>query len=351
MSPILHRYFTRELLKIFFLFIICFFFLYIVIDYTSRLSSLGLSFSELVVMYACILVRRMEILVPFALLVASIKVLCQANIRNELVALRSCGIPLQKLLNPLFTLGLAFTALLYLNLQFVVPAAQHQIRKIETYARRFQQAPHPVQGLPMNAGQHLVYREYDLHTNKFHHVFWIKSMDDVYRMRTLAPFEAPPVGEYIQHLRRDTEGNMVVTENIEWAELPKMIFDREELKETLTPPDDRSILQLWRRMPKNNDHMNHEQRLVRAAFYRKLAVPLLCLIALLYPAPASTAFRRPLKTFFIYCGAMIGLVFLYLALNAAYTIAQAQLFSPLWTLFLPMTAILAIGQWRFARMQ
>ncbi len=156
MSPILHRYFTRELLKVFFLFIFCFFFLYTLLDYTSRLSSLGLNFSELVVMYSCILLRRIEILAPFALLVAGIKVLCQANVRNELVALRGCGLPLQRLLSPLLTVGLAFTALMYLNLQFAVPFAQRQIREIEdTYSGRFKRSSHPVQGLSMNDGQHL----------------------------------------------------------------------------------------------------------------------------------------------------------------------------------------------------
>ncbi len=352
MSAILRRYFTRELLQVFFLFIVCIFFLYILIDYTSRLSSLGLSFTELVVMYGCILVRRIEILAPFALLVAGIKVLSQANVRNELVALRSCGVPLQKLLRPLVTVGLTFTLLMYLNLQFIVPIAQRQISEIEeAYSDRLKRVSNPVQGLPMSDGQHLVYREYDLITQKFHHVFWVKSMDDVYRMRALSPFQTPPVGELIQRLQRDIEGNLVLTHTIDRAELPEMIFDRQELQETLTPPDDRSLSQLWKRMPIGTKHMTHEQRLVRAAFYRKLAIPLLCLIVLLFPAPASTAFRRPLKVFFIYCGAMIGLVALYLAFNAAYTIGQGQSLSPFWTLFVPMLAILGIGQWRFWRIQ
>ncbi len=352
MSLILHRYFTRELLKIFFLFIVCFFFLYILIDYTSRLSSLGLSFSELAVMYGCILLRRIEILAPFALLVAGIKVLCQANIRNELVALRACGLPLQKLLSPLLTVGLAFTALMYLNLQFAVPIAQRQIREIEdTYSGRFKRSSHPVQGLAMNEGQHLIYREYDLHTHQFHQVFWVKSMDDVYRIRTLSPFMTPPIGESIQHLQRDENGNLLLAESIPHAEFHDMIFDRHELQETLTPPDDRSLFQLWRRLPSGNKSMTHEQMLVRAAFYRKLAIPLLCLIAMLLPAPACTAFRRPLKVFFIYCVAMICLVAIYLAFNAAYTIAQGQSTSPMWTLLLPMTGLLGLGYLRFARMQ
>lgn len=352
MSPILHRYFTRELLKVFFLFIFCFFFLYTLLDYTSRLSSLGLNFRELVVMYGCILLRRIEILAPFALLVAGIKVLCQANVRNELVALRGCGLPLQRLLSPLLTVGLAFTALMYLNLQFAVPFAQRQIREIEdTYSGRFKRSSHPVQGLSMNDSQHLIYREYDLHTNKFQQVFWVKSMDDVYRMRSLAPFETPPIGESIQRLIRNADGNLLLAESIPYAEFPDMIFDRAALQETLTPPDDRSLLQLWRRMPKSKTHMTHEQRLVRAAFYRKLAAPLLCLLALLLPAPACTAFRRPLKVFFIYCAAMIALVAIYLAFNAAYTIAQGQSFSPIWTLFLPMLGLLGFGYLRFARMQ
>jgi lipopolysaccharide export system permease protein len=87
------RYFLKETLKIFFLFLFCFYGLYVLIDYASHTSGLPhhqikISGKELIRYYLFIFSSRAEILIPFALLISTIKTICSLNISRELVALK-----------------------------------------------------------------------------------------------------------------------------------------------------------------------------------------------------------------------------------------------------------------------
>ncbi len=124
------RYFLKEILKIFSLFIFCFYGLYIIIDYSSRSATHyagKFTFLEMGKLYLFIFIQRMDILIPFALVVATVKTLCSLNVHNEIVALMSTGVKLKRLMRPFILVGLFFVALLYINEQFFLPAAYSRI--------------------------------------------------------------------------------------------------------------------------------------------------------------------------------------------------------------------------------
>ena len=51
-------------------------------------------------------IKRADLLLPLALLIATLKVLLAMNARGEQVALESCGLPRKKILRPFFLVGL-----------------------------------------------------------------------------------------------------------------------------------------------------------------------------------------------------------------------------------------------------
>ena len=101
--------------------------------------------------YAYDFVQRAEVLIPFALLISTIRVLTGLNANHELVALMASGIPLKRLLRPFILVGLLLTALLYVNTEFSLPHALKEIKHIsESKMRKKNKSTQPY------AVQHLI---------------------------------------------------------------------------------------------------------------------------------------------------------------------------------------------------
>ena len=100
------RYFIKEVLKIFFLFLLCFFSLYVLIDYSMHMQEISknnkISFINLLYYYGMLFSKRGNLLLPLSLLISSVKVLTSLNQRNEFLALQTAGIPTHILTRPFF---------------------------------------------------------------------------------------------------------------------------------------------------------------------------------------------------------------------------------------------------------
>ncbi|NGX55568.1 MAG: hypothetical protein KR126chlam2_01204, partial [Chlamydiae bacterium] len=134
MTLIWKRYFLRELAKVFLLFIGCFYFLYVLIDYSAHTKTLhqeGLPFFQVILYYLCQFTKRCDILIPIALMISSIKVLSSLNVRNEITAMVSCGIPTKTLLRPFFTIAFVSIAFLFLNFQYIQPLSLNHLNLFE----------------------------------------------------------------------------------------------------------------------------------------------------------------------------------------------------------------------------
>ena len=77
-----------------------------------------------------------------------------------------------------------------------------------------------------------------------------------------------------------------------------------------------------------------EARLV-TTYYYKLAIPWLCLLAIIAPAPFCIAFNRALPQFFIYALSLFGLVTFYLIMNAAMILGERQVMAPALAIWIP----------------
>lgn len=106
-SAIWQCHLIKEMIKVFVLFVFAFYFLYILIDYSIHMKTFAKApFHVMISYYLCHFVKRADLILPFALLLSTTKVLTTLNINNELVAMLASGSSLRSLMRPFMALAL-----------------------------------------------------------------------------------------------------------------------------------------------------------------------------------------------------------------------------------------------------
>ncbi|CCB90445.1 putative permease, YjgP/YjgQ family, partial [Waddlia chondrophila 2032/99] len=260
LTKIWERYFIKETLKTFFFISFCFYGLYVLIDYAShsgaRHHQSMMEWSELIKFYANEWILRADVLVPFALMIATIRTLCDLNIHNELVALQASGISLKKILRPFIFLGLLFTLLIYANTEFLLPnamAASRHLRNQKEIQKNNKNKKFFVQHVGLKDGSTLLYQHYNFAERSFFDAYWVKSFDEIWRFQHLSPYEQPPKGIGVGHFQRMPDNTLHKIESFESRSFPEMKFNQKILLDTLTPSRELSLSTLWKRLPHSKE--------------------------------------------------------------------------------------------------
>ncbi len=351
------RYFILETLKTFGLFILCFYGLYVLIDYASHITSSSyhhyrFSWGELFTYYTAEFIRKADILIPFALLLATVKTLTQFTMHNELVALMVSGVSRFKLIRPFILMGLLFTALIYTNNQFWLPRGAAAIKAIQEKHQiqrhkkgEYRLTPHMV--LP--DGSLLLYKSYDPVQARFSNLYLVKSADEILKMKYFYPLAKPSFGVYVEEFRRGDGGALEMATTKEIRPFPQIRLTQEQLFTTLIPPADLSIRDLYKSLPSETPYGEKEAS-VLTILYKKVALPWLCLLAVMGPAPFCLSFSRNFQVFFIYALSIFSLVALYLLLDAMTILGKRQLLLPFWTIWGPILAASLLVGLRYRRL-
>ena len=353
LTSIWERYFLRQMIQTFVLFLIGFYGIYVLIDYSNHAASFKhyhFTFIDVVRFYGYEFAARATVLVPFAILIACVRTLCSLNTNNELVALMASGIRLKRLLRPFIAFGLFFTLLMYLNTQIFEPLAAKQNTKLEQARSKAKQKKYfPVQHMTLEDRSSLIFQSFDDPTQAFFDAYWVRSIDDIYRVRHLFPNESPPRGEFVEHLQRNAKGAILLTETLPSRTFPEMHFNQEQLIESIVSPETQSLSVLWNNRPKNTTKLNEKEAFLLTTFYYKLAMPWLCLLAVIAPTPFCIRFSRTLPIFFIYALSIFGLVAFYLVMDAASVLGERQALSPAAAIWVPFFFFLTIFGYRFIK--
>ncbi|WP_068467911.1 LptF/LptG family permease [Candidatus Protochlamydia phocaeensis] len=352
------RYFLKEFIKVFFLFLICFYGFYVLVDYASHTSALPhhqvqILWKDLARYYLFVFASRAEILIPLALLIAFIKTVCQLNAHQELVALLAGGIKLKTLMRPFLFVGLVCTILLFLNEQFLLPDALKKLRRIEdaTKSQKHRHVPAmAVQHVILEDGSLLLFQNYDTAKEQFFDAYWIQSIDNLYRIKYLSPYTAPPIGYFVDHFIRQPSGELLQQHAYQTLDFPDMRFNPEILQSTILDPDVLSIKELIDQFPNLSPDANEKESKMLTSFYWKLILPWLCILAIIAPAPSCVRFSRQLPIFFIYVCCLFGLIAFYMFMDAAQVIAKRQVLPPLIAIGFPFLTVFGFFGWRFAKM-
>lgn len=368
LSSIWERYFLKEFFKAFFFFILCFYGLYVLIDYSNHSTSFHhhhseFQWKEFAFYYFGEFVKRAEVLIPFALLITTIRILCNLNVHNELVALMSSGISLRTLMRPFLLVGFLFTLLLYLNTQFFLPDALKSIRHIQDAHSRLKrgQENQQVQYLVLEDHTRLLFQSYDSANDSFYDAYWIRSIDDIYRIKNLFPnfnsssfgINGTPSGRFVEHFTRNPSGALIETESFKEKSFPDLHFNQKSLFETITPIEEESITKLINQELKTDseDELTEKEARRLTALYYKLVMPWLCLLAIIGPAPYCLRFTRQLPIFFIYAISIFALVGFYLVMESAALLGERQVFQPSLAIGVPFSLCFFMCLWKFVKLK
>jgi lipopolysaccharide export system permease protein len=352
------RYFFCEFIKIFFLFLSCFYGLYILIDYASHTSALPhhqvqIHGNHIIRYYFYVFASRVEILIPVALLIAFIKTVTTLNTQNELVALMAGGIKLKLLMRPFIAIALFCVLLLYANEQFLLPEALKKLRRIEDSTK--QQKPKHSNHLSarhviLEDNSLLLFQFYDTAKEQFFDAYWVETIDSIYKIKHLSPHPDVPLGEYVDHLIRQPNGELIQQASYRTFPFPNMHFNKEVLLSAIIEPEVLSIFDLAKQVAQLPAEINEKESKLLTAFYWKLTIPWLCILAVLFPAPFCVRFSRHSHLFFIYVAGLFGLIAFYLYLDAVQVVANRQVLAPFWAICFPYFAALGWAFWRFSKL-
>lgn len=355
LCSIWERYFLREITKVFLLFLVGFYGLYAILDYSTHSSSFQhyrFTFIEVILFYLYEFVGQMNVLVPFAMLIACVKTLCTLNTRNELVALLVGGIKLKRLMLPFIFFGLICTAMLYVNTEYLHPKSLkfHKLFS-ETRAKEKQKKNHHphIQQVALEDNSSFIFQEYQANAERFFDAYWIRSIDDIYRIKYLIPNLETPKGIQVEHYKRDKSGALVVIESAEEMELPQLHFNKKSLLDTVTSPDELAISTLKAKLPQEDKVLSEKDAKLLTTYYYKLAMPWLCLLAVIAPIPFCTRFTRSLPVFFIYAFSLFGIVATFIVMDAAVILGERQVIPPLAAIWIPIIALFVFFGWKFAK--
>lgn len=350
------RYFIKEVLKTALLFLACFYGLYVLIDYASHASSFhrgasAFSWQILGFYYLLEFVRHLEILLPFALVLATIKTLTGLNTHHELVALMASGVKLKTLLRPFILLAVAAAALLYLNTEVLVPHAMRQL-KVLNDARALTKERNRtsrVQHLVLEDGSTVLYQSYDSSQQYFFDAYWIRSLNEIYRIKFLYPYTKVPSGHFVDVLTRQKNGNLTVTTSHSERAFPGMKFNKQTLFESMTLPEELSYSDLWSKIPSIEEIKSEKQAQMLTSFYFKLAMPWLSFLAVIAAAPFCVRFSRTQPLFYIYALSIFGLVAFQIVMDSAMILGERQVLPPHWAIWAPFALIVFFFSYRYQR--
>jgi lipopolysaccharide export system permease protein len=359
-TRIWERYFLKEVLKTVILFLVCFYGLYVLIDYTNHGRSFhqrqGIAYLQAFLLYyAYEFVVRSEVLIPFAILLGTIRTLCKLNTNNELVAMMVSGVTISRLLRPFLLLGLLFTAAIYCNLQYLVPlAAKGQKFLDDAHSGKKKNRKSDVfivEHLALIDGSTLLFQSFDSVSNMFFDVYWVRSIDEIYRIRNLYPYNVPPRGEHVDHLLRNEGGELLVAESLVSKEFNALQIDALSLGSALAVAEEMSLVELWQQLPTGHVAESEKEARLLATFHRKLALPWLCLLGVMAPAPFCMRFSRQFPAFAVYAASLFGLIAVYIVLDAVHVLGRRQLVDPLYALWTPLTLFFLLCGWRYVRLR
>lgn len=357
-TKIWERYFLKEVLKTFFLFLICFYGLYILIDYSNHGRSFhreGSTFwQNFSYYYLCEFINRSEVLIPFAIVLGVTRTLCKLNDNNELIAMMASGVRPSRLLRPFLILGFIFTGLMYLNVEYALPAAAKELKYFDEATRKqkkHKSAPLSVEHVTLEDKSTLLFQSYDTIHNFFFDAYWVRSIDEIYKIKHLFPHSIPPTGHFVDRLVRNGNDELVVVESHDFTIFPDLKFDAKKLNESLVQPENLPLSKLWEQLPDNYEAHSEKEARMLSTFHRKLATPWLCLLAVLAPAPFCIRFSRQFPAFLVYACSLFGLIGIYIVIDAAHVLGRRQLLDPFYALWTPFLLFFLIFGWRYVRMR
>jgi lipopolysaccharide export system permease protein len=338
------RYLLHEILKVFFLFLSCFFFLYALIDYSMHMQDFivdkRIQISHIVIYYFFHFIKRADLLIPMALLISTLKVLFALNSRGELIALQASGLPRKKILRPFFFIGLVCVLFNLLSSELLLPSSLNFLDKFRQehfkHYNRTGKRKEPVHVLRLKDRSKIIYQMVDPEKKLFQDVFWVRSVDEIWRMHSLSVDPENPIGFYVDHLKRDSEGNFEKVESFDQYRFAKFRWQPDPTGKGYTPLENRRLSELLHLLIQKTETTAYEYPQILTHFLFKAAMPFLSLLIVAAGAPFCLQYSRNPPIFLTYAIALFSFVAFFALMDAAVILGENLVVSPYLAILMPI---------------
>lgn len=337
------KYLYKEVLKTLLSFLIGFYLLYIVMDYSihaqhfSRME--GFNLSCFFTYYLCHIIKRMEMMLPLAFLISIIKVLLQLNQRNELIALFTSGLKTTRFLKPFFVISTTLFAFLLINFEFFVPKSLDYLEDFENKNfKRISYQKYEIPSaycMPVSDGSNLIFSKYFHEKKMFEDVFYIQSFDKIYQMKTLDVSQSPYIGGFVETFARGEKNELYLLSSEQTHLFNDLKIDFSIRKKAELPFEHRSITQLIQLIQQSSLLLNKSEPKIKTQLYFKLLSPMIPFLVVLAVAPFCMRSSRRIPTFFIYALSLFGFIAFFIILDACVILGESRTITPILAMMLP----------------
>ncbi|MEM7174716.1 MAG: LptF/LptG family permease [Chlamydiota bacterium] len=352
MNQKLWRYYlSKEIAKVFFLILFSLYFLYLLIDYSTHLQAevKGTAISPVAILlyYAQLFSKRISLLLPLALIVATAKVLCTLNRHNELLAFQTAGFSLFSLARPFFFFAFCCTAANLYNFEYFLPSCFSSMSQFEQEQLKHQRSHSAaaVHALLLPDGTRLIYQYYDPTHSTLLDVFLIRSIDEVWHMKALALSGNNPIGICVDLMMRNCGG--LIEKKASFATYPfiglKIALDLQQPSKELL--QGQSISALFTQAFQTPNISNQKKAAAQTHLYFKLVMSCLPFLMLIGMIPYCIPSKRHLPIFFIFSISIFSYIFLFTLLDACIILGETQLVPAHWAILgVPALLLFIFGQ-------
>ncbi len=346
-------YFYGEIFKVFFFFLFGFFFIFSLIEYATHMDDYfktsTLTMASALVYYLNQFMKRLDFLIPMALLLSTIKVLTTLNARNEWTVFQVAGLSTRTLLKPFITVALLCSVFLWTNFEFLLPKAMHNIdefRIANFHGSHLAKRRELIHLIPLKDNSKLIYQSYHSEKNQLFDVLWIRNQREIWRIKYLNGDPAQPIAYFADHLVKNGEGNFEKIESHRTILLSDLKWHPRMARKGLIPFDQKKISELYK-LSKNPKAAPYELPRIKTALIFKSGIPLLAPLIVLALAPVCLSFSRFRSLFFIYAIGIFSFFAFYMLLDSLTILSDHAIITPWVSVLLPLSLLALIASWRF----
>lgn len=341
------RYLFNAILKVFFLFLGGFFFLYSLLDYSLHMQDFlvdkKIEFSHLFAYYFYQFIKRADLLIPLALMIGTLKVLLTLNVRGELVALQASGVATKRLMRPFFCLSFLCVLFNFINTEFLLPSSLNFLDRFrqEHFKHMEDKRKEPLHVLFLKDNTKIIYQTKDEKTGLLFDVFWLCLPQEVWRMKYLSMEKDASVGYFVDRIVLNPQGIFEKSNSFEEYRFPSFRLQKEKTGKGTIPIENEKLSELLSKLTYKRGATAFERPQILSHFLHKCLMPLLSFLVVIGAAPFCLRYNRSQPIFFIYAIALFLFVAFVAFLDASLILGETQVFSPYVVILLPFILVFA----------
>lgn len=343
------RHLCYQILKVLLFTVGCFYILYVVIDYSIHSHHFSktthFNWVDLAYYYFYLFMKRADLILPIAFIIASNNLLLNLNQSHAMIALFVGGLNKLQLLRPFFTVAFFIAALLLINFEYVLPKALTYLDSFEhkNFKKESSEDYSITSTYHVPLGEHstLIFAKYDYKKECFEDVYYIEHPDSIWKMKRLQMNGNAPQGFDVEHLIRDPNSLLIKQQEYDSLCFQKLPINLLETQRQITPCEQKSLSSLYNlvRNPSSLSQMLLPMALTQLSF--KLSVPFISFLFIIACTPFCITFSRKLPIFMIYAMSIFGVITFFIVMDAAVILGENQIFSPWIAVALPYLICLA----------